>query len=196
MPVVSRLVIAMGLCLCAAVAHAQSLGEVARRTGADRKASGTPVTKLTDKDLPAVSRLEAELRDFQLSYDEFSHYADAKEWVLDRRIMYPKIDAWLAKAERDGVDPSVIETMIQQEPLLSDMLDWNKILPHAYILTDVAFNRALADAMRTDDELSRMPPARAANARFVRDNPRNTVQAALYRWGEKQKRLEERRRYR
>lgn len=196
MPVASRLVIAIGLCLCVPAVYAQSLGEVARRTGAERKTSGTPLTRLTDKDLPAVDRLEAELRDFRLSHDEFTHYADAREWVLDRRITYTKVDAWLARAEREGAGPLVIEAMIQQEPLLSDMLDWNKILPHAYILNDIAFNRAVADATRSDDELSRMPPARAANAQFVRDNPLNAVGAALYRWGEKQKRLDERRRYR
>ncbi len=194
MPVPAGPVIAMGLCLWVAAADAQTLGEVAKKTGAEPK--GTAVKKLTDKDLPGVSRLDAELRDFRLTDDGFVRYADAHEWVLDRRILYPKIDAWLARAEREGADPYVIEAMIQQEPLLNDMLDWHKILPHAYILTDVAFNRAVADATRSDDELSRMPPARAANALFVRANPRNIVQAAQYRWGEKQKKLEERRRYR
>jgi hypothetical protein len=183
-----------GLVLSALGAEVQGLADAASRAAKERNASAaTSVTRITDKDLPPADRLEAALRDFLLTKDGFWKYVQARRDILDVRTKQTAIDEELLNAERDANDPFTIEAIIVGNRTLLAQLDDYTITPRIYILTEVAFRRARTDAALSDDEISRLPPTRAANAAYVRKNDDDIRGTLSYQWGEKEKWLERRR---
>ena len=82
--------------------------------------------------------------------------------------------------------------MIDDRRIL-EYLDLERISPREYTVTEAAYHRARADASLSDAALERLPPARAANVKFMRahDIPISNV---LSQWADKQKWLDRQRR--
>ena len=172
--------------VCAANLKAQGLGAAAARAAEDRKASdGKRATRLTEKDLPAADRLETELRDFLLTEEIFWKYVRARAWLLDLREKSPGLDEYLLDAERAGTNPLTLENMMVEQPQILACLDRELITPRAYTLTEVAYHRALADASRSDIDMDRLPPTRAANAQYLRTHEIQISNGVSHHWGEK-----------
>jgi hypothetical protein len=176
--------------LAAAGAGAQGLGQAASAAAAERKASeGKPAVKLSDKNLPPLDRFELELRAYVLTEDQLSAYASARTDILQMRERSAELDDVLLQAEGRN-DPLELERLLADR--LIRTLDFLGITPRAYVLTEVTFRRALADAALSDPEIERLPPTRAENARWVRKHDVK-IGNITYQWGEKEKWLNWRR---
>jgi hypothetical protein len=187
-------VVVLAAVACDPDLQAQGLGAAAARAAEERKAAeGRPPVKFTEKDLPAADKLESELRDFLLTEDLFWKYVSARAWLLDLRAKSPNLDRYLLNAERAGADPQTIEAMMIEERAILECFDRELIAPRAYTLTEVAYRRALVDAARSDVDIGRLPPTRAANAQFLRKHQIQISNAVSYHWGEKEKWLNWRR---
>ena len=178
----------------AAPTCAQSLAEAARQSGQKREAAGgATVPKLTNKDLPAVARLDAALRDVRLDDVLFGKFDDAHLELLEKRTTYRDLDEFLAKVSKDVSDPLALEGVYANTPEVMKILDRVALTPYAYILVQEAFTRAQVDAARTDAERELLPPDRRANADWVIADPRksNLVQAGISRWAQQEQKLNE-----
>lgn len=181
-------ILVLATAVCAGDAAPQGLGAVAARTADDRKASdGKSAPRLTDKDLPKADTLETELRDFLLTEEMFWKYVSARAWILDLRTKKANLDEYLLNAERAGTDPLTLEDMMTDQPQILECLDRETIAPREYTLTEVAYRRALVDAARSDLDVDRLPPTRAANARFLRKHDIQIRNGLSFHWGEKEK---------
>lgn len=175
-------------------AAGQGLGDVATRTAAERASSGRAGTpRITNDDLDEPGVLDAALRDFRLTEDGFWKYVHARTSLIDLRTKTPLLDEALLGLERSGAGPLTIERRMIDDRRILDCLDRERIPPREYTVTEAAYQRARADASLSDAALERLPPARAANVRFVRKND-VMISNVLSQWAEKQKWLDRQRR--
>lgn len=178
--------------LCAHGVCAQSLGALATRT-AEERSGRTGAPRLTNANLDQPGLLEEALRGFELTEDRFWKYVRARTALLEARTKSPRLDQYLLAAERASAGPLTIEQRIVDERQLLDCLDWERISPREFTVTEAAYHRARADASLSDIALTNLPATRAANARFVRTNDIQ-ISNALSQWAEKQKWLDFQRR--
>ena len=180
--------------VCAPTVGAQGLGALASRTAEERKSSGRPASpRVTNADLDQPGLLDEALRDFELTDERFWKYIRTRSALQELRTKSTRLDQYLLAAERSGAGPLTIERRIIDERQLLDCLDWERITPREYTVTEAAYHRARADASLSDTALDNLPRTRAANARFVRVNDIQ-ISNALSQWAEKQKWLDRQRR--
>jgi hypothetical protein len=180
--------------LCAPDVFAQGLGSLATQTAEERASSGrAPGRRITNANLDQPGLLEEALRDFELTEDRLWKYFRARTALLEVRTKSIRLDQYLLAAENAGAGPLTIEQRIIAERQLLDCLDWERISPREFTVTEAAYHRARADALLPDTALANLPPTRAANARFARKNEIQ-ISNALSQWADKQKWLDIQRR--
>jgi hypothetical protein len=180
--------------ICPSGGRAQGLGALATQTAEERASSGRAGTpRITNADLDEPGVLDAGLRDFRLTEDGFWKYVRARSSLLELRTKTPLLDESLLGLERSGAGPLTIERRMIDDRRILDCLDRERIPPREYTVTEAAYHRARADASLSDAALDRLPPARAANVRFVRAND-IPISNVLSQWADKQRWLDRQRR--
>ena len=193
-PIRNCTVLVAATLLCARDVCAQDLGSLATRTAEERASSGRgPGRRITNANLDQPGLLEEALRGFELTEDRLWKYIRARTALLEARTKSARLDQYLLSAENAGAGPLTIEQRIVDERQLLDCLDWERISPREFTVTEAAYHRARADASLADIALATLPATRAANARFVRTKEIQ-ISNAMSQWAEKQKWLDFQRR--
>lgn len=172
----------------AAGPYAQGLADTARRAASARE--GRPTVKLTGKDLPTLDRFEAELRQVVLTDDRFWKYVHTRRQLLDMRVRDAATDQALLIAERDTRDPLAVEHVLLGNVRTLAVLDLQRMPAREYVLVETAFRRALTDASLADEQILRLPPVRATNANYIREQDDQIKGMLEFQWRQLEERLE------
>lgn len=166
----TRLVLSCVFVLATALAAAaQGLGALAAETEAQRRArrgSGAPV--FSNDTLPSQSRLEAALRDVELSFDLLNRVGDVQSALFTSRQRSPKLHAYLASFDNIGATRPPMAEQANEFSEIYDALDRGRFTPFAYDVAMFAIEQAVVDATRSDAELKTFDPARQSRAAFAR----------------------------
>ncbi len=163
-------------------AAAQGLGALAADTEAQRRARGGSATPVfSNDDLPSQSRLDAALRDFELTLDVYNRVSAVQTSLHNARQRNPKLHRYLASFDNVGAVPVPLAEQAQQFEEIYDALNSHGFTPFTYEVAMAAFDRAVIDAVRPDAELKTMDPARQAMAAFARKHKQTLATA---RWAE------------
>ena len=155
----------------AARAQAQPLGALAAQTEAQRKTQPGGGRTFSNDNLPEQSRLEAALRDFELSFDVLNRVGDVQSDLSASRRRSPKLHAYLSSFDNIG---ATIPSMAEQAGEfieISNALDRGRFTPFTYEVAVFAIEQAVVDAARSDAELTTLDPARQSRAAFARKWP-------------------------
>lgn len=166
-------------------AAAQGLGALAADTEAQRRARGGSAAPVFSNDnLPSQSRLEAALRDFELTLDVYNRVSGVQTSLHNARQRNPKLNSYLASFDNVGAVQIPLAEQAQQFEQIYYALDSNGFTPFTYEVATVALERAVIDAARSDAELKTMDPARQAMAAFARKHKQILANA---RWAESER---------
>jgi hypothetical protein len=152
-------------------ASGQGLGAAAARAAEARKTatSTQPPVKLTDKDLPKASVLEAELSSFSINTHVLHRYASARGCIASVRSLTPVVDEALLAAEEAEKDLLAIEGVMRDHADVLGCFERWRIEPREYTLAHMAFYRAIEDSTNLEAVGDRLSPIRKQNAKFLRE---------------------------
>jgi thiol-disulfide isomerase/thioredoxin len=156
----------LALCVSAATARAQSLGDVARRTNEKRTTATSKPIVFDERDLkPALA--QQELLDFQLTQAKWDRYLLADHAVAQALRRDPAILKRLQALQASSV--LGLERFFQREPALVDALLAAGAEAHDYAFTQlaVALVLTLDESRRTPEAVAGLPPAVRANVAFL-----------------------------
>lgn len=162
---------ALFLVAAASDASAQSLGALAAKADEERRAR--PADKAISRNygngnLPAESRLAAALKDFELTMEMYQKYITVHTWLRTLRQRSAGLDTYLAAFNDHGAARPPFGEQLTAFHEIVDALDYAGLTTLEFELVHAALERAMVDALGTDSELTAMPPARLANARWAR----------------------------
>ncbi len=153
----------------AASASAQSLGALAAETDAQRRArAGGASPVFSNDNLPGQSRLEAALRDFELTMEVYNRVSAVQTSIHNARLRNPKLHRYLSSFDNMGAAAVPLAEQAHEFTEIYTALDNQGFTPFTFEVATAALDRAVVDAARSDAELKAMDPARQAMAAFAR----------------------------
>lgn len=155
-----------------AIARAQSLADLARKTDESRKASASNPLVFDERDLnPALARREL----YEVKLDE----ARWKRFVEANRAVARALDADAALLKRletlNGASVRALERFFQREPALLETLKGSGTTPSEHAFTQLAVVLAIEESGGDAERIEGLPPAVQSNIAFLKSHQREVA---------------------
>ncbi len=152
-------------------ASAQSLADAAKSAEEQRQASGQAVAVLTNGSLLGANGYDGIMGDYRLA-PNFERYQSFRTLLIQERARSRPLDRALVKQEAEATGLFDMEDVYRRDADVMRLLNFSGVNAHAYVMADVAFNRAMQDAKLPKADQAKLSPARAANLAFVEEHYR------------------------
>ena len=167
-----RLALAFVLPLCLSEAHAQSLADVARKTGESRKGGGASTMVFDERDLdPALARRE--LYEVKLDDGRWNRFVEADRAI--GRVFDMNPGAAMRLENLQGASVRALERFFQREPALLHALEATGTTPAEHAFTQLAVVLALDESAAGEERVEGLPPAVQANIAFLKARSREVA---------------------